>query len=145
MIVTFKKLFGGEGYYAEIVVSLIESISAESQIVDNCTWANQKAIHNNINLGPGHLEWKKYVLKGMEYALRKIRYNNTIKISLDDLTGHILHTSNSTMYAVGIISVFKLLSIDIRETDHNSINNLVKGSRSFNSKVKIEDFQISEY
>jgi hypothetical protein len=129
----YNKQINGIGLYAEICIDSSKSNGLESTVIDACSWKMLREAHINLQLGEGHYKWRAAVLKGIRFAISKIETDVTYEIRLLDIDGHILHSNLHSMFAVGLLSVFKELRVDINENDLAALHEFVHSSKGYNS------------
>lgn len=127
----YNKQINGIGLFAEIWIDSYKSDNPESIVIDACSWKVLREAYENLQLGEGYYKWKTAALKGIRFAISKIETDVIYEIHLLDLNGHVLHSNLHSMFAVGLLSVFRELRIDISENDLAELHEFVHSSKGF--------------
>lgn len=125
MVVKYLRTIDGRPYFAGVEVSVEESSDTKSIVRDRCNWNSQKASYDDFELSEFHKRQKEVVLDGMNYGLSKVQFKKPITIDLSDLLLSNTDTSLSSLFAVGVISIFEVSKIDMTEFDLLSIDRFV--------------------
>lgn len=139
----YAKQKGGRGHYAYCKINSHATNEPLSFVTDKCTWDALKSTYTNAIVGIGFLDWKQIVINGMQSAISHINFTVQREFELIDVDGHIAHSDNATMFAVGFLSVFNELELILKSEDLEVIDNLVwtSGNLSeaiFDSSIKFE-------
>jgi len=138
MIAKFARQINGIGHFAQIEFEISES-SSTSTVVDNCNWKSLKKGYENFVISEPLLEFKEAVIKGMYFGLSKIKSEKAIEISLIDIVVLTTDSSIYSMFAVGVISIFEALKIELLKSDLELIKHFV--SENFQAGNDINNFK----
>jgi hypothetical protein len=144
----YIKLHNKIEFYADVFISSSLSENPQPSIINKCSFATLKNENANLTEGEILLEWKMAALSGMKYAITRIKFYEVFDLELIDICGHPVNTNLHSMFAAGLLSVFKEFGIDIKESDLNSIYDFVgksAGHANIRKQPDINDLKISDY
>ncbi|RFM34106.1 hypothetical protein [Chitinophaga silvisoli] len=98
----YARQTGGLGFYAEVTISLTRDHAGT--IKDNC---------DRIEL-----PWRAAAIQGMNFALGNVLLRSSYRFALEEIEGHIAHSSENAFFIAGASAVFKSLGINLKEEDN---------------------------
>ena len=125
----YKRHKNGFGLYSLAHTTSFKAKELQSLVSDDCSWESAIQEYPNFHPSKFDLIWKNMVIQGLYYGLSKIEHYEPLEIVLKDIEGHIMHSNNYSMFAVGILAAFTELKVKIDEEDLEGLYDFVGSSK----------------